>query len=354
MTEKNETITINYLKNDNPNSTQNLSDEISIIDLIAILWKNKWIIAICTVLSTVSGIFYALRAPEVFTTDSLFVTKSSQNSGGGNLSQLASLAGISAPSSTGNIDPSDYLDKIIQDKSFLLKLFKRKWNYHGDSVYLDKILQILPDTSIANWQYRFSMAKINTIRNGKLITIIKDSKAGILTLTVNMLDPQLAYDINKYTLDYLSNYIRNSLQTQAKEKRIFIEGRIKETKTELTQSEDALVRFKERNLMTSSPKVMLEEERLTRQVTLNQEIYLQLKKQYELARIQELDDQTLIQVIKNPEIPVHRSSPKKTRIAIISFIFGCLLGITCAIANHFILKLNPVFLNPNQKGSSLQ
>ena len=158
--------------------------------------------------------------------------------------------------------------------------------------------------------------------------MIKNVETSILTLTSNAPDPQFAYDLNLFTINYISNYIRNSLKSQAKEKRIFIEERMKETKEELTKAENALAEFKERNLASNVPKVALEEGRLVRNVTLNKELYIQFQKQYELSRFEELDDQTLVQVIKSAEVPVLPKKPNRILIIVISVFSGIILGIS--------------------------
>ena len=207
---------------------------------------------------------------------------------------------------------------MIQDKDFIATLFERKWFFKGDYLPLEQIFEIEPDTTVNNWEYVYFMAKIETARKGNVLGICKDLKTGILTLNANAPDPQLAYDLNKYTLDYISDYMRNSLKTQAKEKRIFIDERIKETKDELAKNEDALAIFKERNLVSQAPKVALEEARLMRKVTLNQEVYIQFQKQYELAKIEELaTTQALVQVVRSPEIPVIKSKPKSKQYCIL-------------------------------------
>ena len=73
-----------------------------------------------------------------------------------------------------------------------------------------------------------------------------------------------------------------------------------------------------------------------RQVTLNQEIYIQFQKQYELARIEELDDQALVQVVRSPEIPVIKSKPKSKQIVILFGIVGVFCGIILNIIYHSI------------------
>lgn len=318
------------------------SDEISLVDLILIIWRGKYIILVCTILAIVAGVFCALRASEVFTSASQFITKTGR-SGGGNLGQLAALAGVSIGGGGGSVDPSDYLDKVIQDQMFLSTLYERKWSFRGDSLYLDAILEIEKDTTVSNPEHTYYMAKLERIRKGNILGLSKDNRTGILTLRSEAPDPQLAHDLNRYTLDWISNHIRNSLQTQAREKRGFIEERLREVKADLQRAEDALVKFKERNIMSASPKVLVEEGRLTRQVALNQEMYLLLQKQYEMARIEELDDQSLVQVVKSPEVSVRRSKPKRTQMVIVFFSGGIFVGLLIIFSQSVLSKVITAF-----------
>lgn len=283
-----------------------------------------------------------MRAPEIFSTSTIFLTKTGKQGGGENLGQLAALAGINIGSSS-NVDPSQYLDLVIQDKKFIETLYKRKWFFKGDSLPLEKILSIEPDTTLPNWEYRYFIRKIDAFRNG-MLSLGKDRKNGLLILSSNAPDPQLAYDLNIFTLDFISSYIRNSLKNQAKEKRLFIEDRIKESKEVLEKAEDALAKFKGSNLMTRSPQAILDEARLSRDVTMNQELYIQFQKQYELARIEELNDQTLVQVVREAEVPVFRDKPKRKLMVEISFMAGLFLGVVIALS---INLLNVFFSNRN-------
>lgn len=306
------------------NKTAENIDDFPLLEIVQILWKKKLLIFLSVLFCSSIALFYAFTEEEVFTTSTIFITKTKNNTKS-NLTNLASLAGLSISSSV-DTDPSDYLDKVIQDQYFLSNILNRKWFYKNDSLLLDKIWGLKKDTSKENWEYKYEKLKLNYIRKNGILNIIKDKKTGILTLTVNMPDPKLAYEMNVFTLNDLSNYIRNSIQSQIKEKRYFIEKRIQEVKCNLEASENALALFKERNIMSTSPKVVLEEIRLNRNVTLNQELYIQLQKQYELALIEEKDDQALIQIIKNPEIPLQRSKPDRKKILLIGTILGLMAG----------------------------
>lgn len=322
---------------ENTNLNSKPFDEISIFDLFFIIWKSKNMIIVVTLLTIIVGIIYALISPEIFSTNAYFITKTGHASSG-SLSQIASLAGMSF-GNNGNVDPSEYLDKITEDQAFIATLYQCKWYYNRDSLYLDQILNIKKDTNLTNWQHTYYMSKINCVRKRKMIGISKDIKTSVLRLSVNAPDPQLSCELNRYILNYISDYLRNSLKTQAKEKRIFIEDRIKETKIDLEKNENYLAKFRESNIFNQSPHLALEEARLIRKTQICQEVFLQFQKQYELTRIEELDDQTLIQVVKTPEIPLDRSKPNRMLIVIISFFFGIFFGISGALIKHCVHRV---------------
>lgn len=316
----------------------NSYNEITMIDIIQFLWKYKIIIVLTTALTTVLAVVYCFLAKETFTTQTLFFTKTN-NSSNSSFSNLASLAGITL-GGKNNVDPSDYLDKVIIDKWFLSSILNKKWKFKEDSLYLHQIWELEPDTTLPDWKYRYEMEKLEYVRAQQVITIKKDKKTGILSLIVKAPDPVLAYDLNLYIIEKISDYIRNSIQSQAKEKRMFIENRINEVKIDLENGENALALFRERNIASSSPKIILEEMRLTRDVTMNQEIYIQFQKQYELALVEEKDDQTLVQIIKNPEIPIYRTTPKRKEIVLLSCFIGFFIGGLIALPFQLLKNAN--------------
>jgi uncharacterized protein involved in exopolysaccharide biosynthesis len=132
--------------------------------------------------------------------------------------------------------------------------------------------------------------------------------------------------------------MRESFRSQAQEKRKFIEERIAEVSIDLEKSENSLATFRERNMTTFAPKVFLEEQRLLRNQAMNQEIYIQLKKQYELARIEEKNDQPLIEVLQKPEIPIIRASPQRTKIVVLATMLGFVFSIFGAFVWQWYCK----------------
>ena len=64
-----------------------------------------------------------------------------------------------------------------------------------------------------------------------------------------------------------------------------------------------------------TPALQLEQGRLARDVEIQKGIYLTLKQQYELAKIEEVQESSIVQVLDRPQISLHPSN-KKENIAI--------------------------------------
>ena len=107
----------------------------------------------------------------------------------------------------------------------------------------------------------------------------------------------------KYTDDdiYSSTQIINSLNFVFNEnQREFILKRISAVEDDLENSEETLKRFREQNRQVASPALQLEEERLLRDLEIQKGIYLTLKQQLEMTKIEEVQKTSIIQILVFP------------------------------------------------------
>jgi uncharacterized protein involved in exopolysaccharide biosynthesis len=310
-------------------------DEIDLKEIIHIIWHKKLFIFGISIISLIIAGIIAFVSKPAFESTAKLITKTPGSRGGNGLSQLASLAGVNLGNSSAEVDPSEYLPDVIKDYDFTQSILQKKWLNMGDSLHLYQLLKMQPDTTQINWRLVFEKQIADDFRRENHITLSKDTKTGILTLSTVFPTQQLAYDVNKYCLELLNQYIQNSMKSQAKDKRQFIEHRLNEVKNELTNNENHLVAFKDRNVNISSPKAYLEEQRLVREIEFSQQIYIELQKQYEMARIQELNDLPLIEVIQQPEKPIVRTKPARKQIIIIGLLVGLFSGIILAFFDHW-------------------
>ena len=118
---------------------------------------------------------------------------------------------------------------------------------------------------------------------------------------------------------------------QVSDKRSFIEERIKDVKKDLEIAQEDLKEFREKNRQVQySPALLLEEERLTTEMDVKKEIFSTLKQQFELAKIEEVEEGATVQILDRPVAPYEQSSPKIFLSIFLSIFIG--FGLSVLIA----------------------
>jgi tyrosine-protein kinase Etk/Wzc len=138
----------------------------------------------------------------------------------------------------------------------------------------------------------------------------------------------------------LDEFNTKSRQSQARLRRQFIEQRVQSAGAELRNVEEQLRTFYERNRSwQQSPKLVYEEGTLRRQVEIRQEVYLTLNREYETARIEEVNDTPVITVIDPAVEPRRPSKPKPLLISIVGFILGGIAAAAWAFTADYLEEL---------------
>jgi uncharacterized protein involved in exopolysaccharide biosynthesis len=130
----------------------------------------------------------------------------------------------------------------------------------------------------------------------------------------------------------IEEYIQNEQKTTTKQNLQYIEKRLETVKKELTQAEEELKRFRESNrVIQSSPELQMELGRLQRQVTIKQEVYLQLQKEREMAEIELVKETPVINVLDEAMKPEERAKPKRKLIVIVGTFAGFFLSLLIVV-----------------------
>ncbi len=118
--------------------------------------------------------------------------------------------------------------------------------------------------------------------------IDKDTK--ILTVQLRMPEARLAADMINQLGESLDLYIRTKRKSNVSVQRFYIEKRSAQVQDSLKNSEDALANFREHNkVIDISPQLQLEQARLARNVDIQQTVYMELVRQLEVAKIEEIE-----------------------------------------------------------------
>ncbi len=169
------------------------------------------------------------------------------------------------------------------------------------------------------------------------IMLAVDQRTNIVRVTLEAPNAVAARNVLQLLLDRLANFNVHTRQSTAGERRKFIEGRVASSELELRSAEEALRAFYERNRQwQTSPQLRFEEQRLIRQVTVQQELYLTLRREYETARIEEVNNTPVLTIIDHPAVPGRRIRPQRLITVLLVTIVVAILASTLAIVlqNH--------------------
>jgi capsule polysaccharide export protein KpsE/RkpR len=161
-------------------------------------------------------------------------------------------------------------------------------------------------------------------------------KTGIVTLNVTTTSPVLSQQIANQVLAKIQDFNREVRRSQATEERKFTEGRLAEAADELRGAENRLQGFLQGNREYSgSPALGFERDRLTRDVSMRQQIYTSLAQAYEQAKIDEVRESSLITIISPPVVPALPNRRGLITRGLTGFLLGALIGIAIALIRAY-------------------
>ena len=287
------------------------------------LWRErkKFIYFNGAVLAVVLVILIFFVKPYYTSTVTILPDYGSKETTLSQLSGLASLAGVSV----GQGSPTDVYQNLLTSEAVLTPVIyaNYKTEKFPDSVNLVQYFEIKPDKSLpADLQSRFEfISAYNALSKGILTTDV-DNMTKILTVTAKMPEAELSAEVADRAVESLDNYIRTKRKSYATDQLAYIETRMSQINDSLTIAEDKLKDFREQNrLVVQSPELMLEQTRLSRNVEILGSVYLELSKQYELAKIDVIKDTPIVNVREYAKDPVIKAGPHRlTTLIIIMFL----------------------------------
>lgn len=149
------------------------------------------------------------------------------------------------------------------------------------------------------------------------------AKRMIMQLSVKAKSEDTAKDIAASVLDAIMAQGGDERTQKAIQNRDFIQQRLRDSELGLKQAEMALSAFLTRNRKIDVPRLAAENERLQRAVQVQEELFMTLRKELELAKIKVQENKTLLKILEQPS--AERTGPKRLRIAMISFLLGLMM-----------------------------
>lgn len=303
------------------------SPQIDYWKIIGILWKHRKFVILTVAILTiiVSGI--SLLIPNNYRSTAIVLpdNESSKLSGLGGLADLASMAGVSVGGGKSWID---LYPQIIESDAVLKNvIFSKYYSVEfKDSVNIIEYFKYTNENQQKNYDRAFQTLS-------KLLEISSDKKTKVLSVSLVLEESQLAAEIVNKILFFLEEFIRTKRLSNASERRKWIDQRLSDVKKDLSFAENNLKEFRERNrLISNSPQLLLEQQRMIREVEINSTVFIELKKQLELAKIDEINTMPIINILDKARYTTIKESPKRSLIVFVFFII-----IVIAVSSYVVL-----------------
>jgi len=236
------------------------------------------------------------------------------------LSSLASLAGVNVGQGT----PTAVYQNLLTSEAILYPVVfaKYKTDKFPDSVNLIQYFKVKPDNDLPeNLQARSAFLKEFESLTKSRITTDLDKLTNILTVSVKMPEAKLSSDVANNIVIALDTYIRTKRKSFATDQMEYIQKRMAQVQDSLTDAENNLKNFREQNrLVVQSPELMLQQSRLTRNVEILDAVFLELSKQLELAKIDQIKDTPVVNIADYAKNPVIKAGPKRL-VTLVTILF---------------------------------
>ena len=310
---------------------------ISLMDILIVLLKHLKIIIITPVIVIIPTIVYLIFFAQP-TFESTVKFTSSSNKG----NQLSNVGGFAAQLGlnfgNNNSDNKWLYPEVVRSRRLAKSMLRRKFDTEKYGIQ-----KSLSDILTDNNKSKLNTEELEITSINKFISMIlfsENSNTGIYTLTMSSFEPKFVRDLTIALIEELELNQKKYIKTKTTETRKFIDERINEIEIELRAKEEELKDFRSRNRrIDNSPMLLLEQQRINREVSVLTGVFTTLRQQLETTKIEELKESQYVIVIDPPEIPLQRSRPKKTQTVFFSGIFGILLGILLSVIIEYF-KVN--------------
>mgnify|MGYP002528555090 CR=1 FL=1 len=309
-------------------------DEIDLRALYQVLWGGRKLIIKITGLITFFGILYALLGTPLYKST---ITMYPSNESSGGLSQLQGMASMFGMNMGGG-ESTFHIPDIINSRTFQTYIIYKKWdsNTFNSQVDLITFWEINGSSKFSLNPLKFflkSEENMNLMWETSALEelsdriTVKEEKTGLITVEVLMEEPELSAQIANYIYSGVVEFTNMNHIETAKLNREFIQERQMEVKDILVIAENKLKEFRSKNRkVVDSPQLLLELERLMRDVEIQTQVFITLQQQYELARIEEVRETPSVVVLDTGTPAAEKSLPNTKLIIILGAFIGFFIG----------------------------
>jgi len=274
-----------------------------------------------TILGATIGLLIAVLLPRPYIATATIMPEATSRTGLGGLSGLGGALGLSSEALLGRESIKFYAD-LLRSRELLEQVAAERYR--------------LPDgrevTLVDAWGGSSGDSVSRLLQARRRLTnrtaVSADPSTGLIKFAVRATERGVATQVMQAYVDALKDFNQRRRNSRARAEREFLGRRLAEVSSQLDSVEQALEQFYLANRrIEGSPRLVFEETRLRRRVELVQNLYVEVARSHDEARLNEVRDTPIITEIDRPDGSEERVP---SRIGLL-LIVGGLIGAAAAV-----------------------
>jgi uncharacterized protein involved in exopolysaccharide biosynthesis len=301
---------------------------LSFWEIVERIISSRRLIFVLIFVFGIIGAVYVFVPGNVYTVETSFRPEGTSDSGG-QISSIVSQFGFSLGSDDGSRSPEYYAD-LLRTRTLLESVSSGMYsNAVTDSIDLAGVLNIQESDD--------DIRRERVLRwlNRKALRVGTNPETGVITLWVKSSSARLSYELAHNLINEIEYFNSSSRRSQAMAERVFLEEQVEKSIQLLSEVENKQLEFLKANrLFRESPELLFENDRLTRIVSMRQQLHTSLYQAMQQAYLTEVRNTPVITIIQAPYIPVEPDQRRYLFYLTVSLLTGLIMGVVVALLKH--------------------
>lgn len=211
-----------------------VAESITLVDLAATIWRQKWLVIIITAAAAVLSVLYSLSKPNIYTATSTLLPISGSTSALSQYAGLAAMAGVSLPGAS-SADPTVKIQAILNSRELATKVMNE----------LDLIPKLIKEPEKLKTISPLSAALQTFQKN--VFSVSVDTKTSVIKVSAKTKDPELSARIVNTAIDLLQQDLANRVLTASGKNIVVLEQQAAEQEKKVRELQNKMADYQKKN-----------------------------------------------------------------------------------------------------------
>ncbi len=211
-----------------------VAESITLVDLAATIWRQKWLVIIITAAAAVLSVLYSLSKPNIYTATSTLLPISGSTSALSQYAGLAAMAGVSLPGAS-SADPTVKIQAILNSRELATKVINE----------LDLIPKLIKEPEKLKTISPLSAALQTFQKN--VFSVSVDTKTSVIKVSAKTKDPELSARIVNTAIDLLQQDLANRVLTASGKNIVVLEQQAAEQEKKVRELQNKMADYQKKN-----------------------------------------------------------------------------------------------------------